>query len=230
MSVAPEGVASMSSGEVRTVIELQAGVLGPVLHAGVATSLAGALRRNKGLKHTRYPHLMPLIMRAEMREYLEANPMANDWKVDGDSRKMGQLLLVHPDLNMEMQFLKERRRSYPGGVPTAGKNEGRRQRWVNDPLDLGLTDTAHVDAPSDPVRLLLLWDFLDAQTLDQFSLRIVHPLEPGVYGRAVPCDLILDVNDGGEIFKSLEFTGSPDDDDLFGLVDVAVDEEGESGS
>lgn len=217
----------MSSGEIRRVIEVQAGALGPVLHAGVATSLAGALSRNKGLKHPKYPHLMPLTMRAEMREYLEANPMPNDWEVEGDPRKMGQLLLVHPHLNMEMQFLKERRRSYPGGVPTAGKNKGRRQRWFNDPLDLDLTEPAHVDGP-DPVRLLLLWDFLDAEALDQFGLRIVHPLEPGVYGRAVPCDLILDVNDGGEIFKSLEFTGSPDEDDLFGLVDV--EEEDESGS
>jgi hypothetical protein len=218
----------MSSGEIRQAIEVQAGALGPVLHAGVATSLAGALTRNRGLQHTKYPHLMPLTMRAEMREYLEANPMANDWKVDGDPRKMGQLLLTHPDLNMEMQFLKERRRTYPGGVPTAGENKTRRQRWSNDPLDLDLADAAHLDS-TDPVRLLLLWDFLDAQTLDQFKLRIVHPLEPGVYGRAVACDLILDVNDGGEIFKSLEFTGSPDDDDLFGEIDID-EEEDESGS
>lgn len=217
----------MSSGELRQVIEVQAEALGPVLHAGVSTSLAGALSRSKGLEHSKYPHLMPLTMRAEMRDYLEANAMTNDWKVAGDPRKMGQLLLAHPHLGMEMQFLKERRRTYPGGVPTAGKNKGRRQRWSNDPLDLHLP-AAKADG-THPVRLLLLWDFRDARTLDQFTLRIVHPLEPGVYGRAVPCDLILDVNDGGEIFKSLEFTGSPDEDDLFGFVDVD-EEERESGS
>lgn len=218
----------MSSGEIRRAIQVQAGVLGPVLHAGVATSLAGALARNRGLQHTKYQHLMPLTMRVEMREYLEANPLANGWRVDGDPRKLGQLLLAHPDLNMEMQFLKERRRTYPGGVPTAGKNKSRRQRWSNDPLDLDLSHAEHVDS-THPVRLLLLWDFLNARTLDQFKLRIVHPLEPGVYGKAVACDLILDVNDGGEIFKSLEFTGSPDDDDLFGEIDVD-EEEDESGS
>lgn len=217
----------MSSGEIRRAIEVQAGVLGAALHAGMATSLAGALARNRGLQHTKYPHLMPLTVRAEMREYLEANPMANDWRVDGDPRKMGQLLLAHPDLNMEMQFLKERRRTYPGGVPTAGKNKARRQRWSNDPLDLELPVAPHL-ASTGPVRLLLLWDFLDVQTLEQFRLRIVHPLEPGVYGKAVACDLILDVNDGGEIFKILEFTGSPDDDDLFGEIDID-EEEGEGG-
>lgn len=217
----------MSSGDIRQAIEVQAGALGPVLHAGVATSLAGALKRNQGLKHAKYPHLMPLTMRAEMREYLEANPMVNDWKVDGDSRKMGQLLLAQKDLNLEMRFLKERRRSHPGGVPVAGKNKARRDVWADVPLDFALLAAA---APkSEPVRLLLLWDFLNAQTLDQFTLRIVHTLAPGVYGKAVPCDLILDVNDGGEIFKRLEFTGSPDDDDLFGLVDVD-EEENESGS
>ncbi|WP_061712899.1 hypothetical protein [Kocuria palustris] len=217
----------MSSGEIRQAIEVQAGALGPLLHAGMATSLAGALTRLKGFQHIKYPHLIPFVMRAELREYLESNPMANGWRVEGDPRKMGQIRFAHPGLNMEMQFLKERRRTYPGGVPPAGRNGTRRQRWLNDPLDLDLPNAAHPNS-ADPIRLLLLWDFLDASTLDQFKLRIVHPLEPGEYGKAVACDLILDVEDGGEIFKSLEFTGSPDDDDLFGEIDI--DEEDESGT
>lgn len=216
----------MSGSDIRHAIEVQAGALGSVLHAGIAASLAGALTRNEGLGYSKYPHLMPLTVRAEMREYLEVNPMANGWKVGGNSRKMGQLLLSHRELNMEMQFLKERKRTYPGGVPIAGTNKTRRGRWMNVPLNLELPDAAHLDA--DPVRLLLLWDFISAERLDQFTLRIAHPLEPGEYGRSVTCDLILDVNDGGEIFKSLEFTGSPDDDDLF---KIEVDEEeDESGS
>lgn len=126
----------MSSGSaIRQAIEVQAGALGPVLHAGVATSFAGAPARNKGLRYDKYPHLVPLTMRAEMREYLEVNPVVNGWTVNGDSRKMGQLLLSHGELNMEMQFLKERRRTYPGGVPIAGKNATRRGRWINQPLD-----------------------------------------------------------------------------------------------
>lgn len=213
----------MSNGEVRRAIEVQAGALGPSLHAAVATSLAGALGRNAGLRHSKYPHLMPLTMRAEMRECLERKPMVNDWKVDGDSRKMGQLILARPDLNMEMQFLKERRGTYPGGVPTAGRNETRRQRWINDPLDLDLSGGEANEI--SPVRLLLLWDFLEPQTLDQFTLRVVHPLKPGRYGKAVPCDLILEVNDGGEIFKSLEFTGSASDENLFGEIDIDEEED-----
>lgn len=212
----------MSRGEVRQAIELQAEALGSLLHAGVATSLAAAQRRNEGLRHSKYPHLIPLTVRAEMREFLESNPAPNDWKVDGDPRLMGQLSLVHSDLNMEMRFLKERRRTYPGGVPIAGKTQARRERWISDPLDIawpnGTTDMG------EPVELLLLWDFLTAETLDEFQLRIVHTLAPGVHGRAVPCDLILDVNDGGFIFSHLRFPGSPEPDDFFS-VEIAEEED-----
>lgn len=216
----------MSNSAIRQAIQVQAEALGPTLHAGMAVSLASALARRQGLQHDKYPHLLPFIVRVELREYLEANPLANDWKLEGDSRKMGQIRLAHPQLNMQMQFLKERRRTYPGGVPPAGKNEARRRRWMDDPLDLDLPDDSHRSS-ADPVRLLLLWDFLDPTALDQFRLRIAHPLEPGVYGKAVTCDLILDVNDSGEIFKSLEFTGSPDDDNLFD--EIVIDEENEGG-
>jgi hypothetical protein len=217
----------MTKSEIRQIVEVQAQALGPVLHAGAATSLAASLTRNKGLRHDKYPHLMPLTVRAEMREFLESDLVPNGWLIGGDSRKMGQLLLTHADLNMEMQFLKERRRTYPGGVPVAGKNETRRQRWFSDPLDVALPEPPQIET-ADPVRLLLLWDFLDAQTLDQFTLRIVHTLAPGVYGKAVPCDLIVDVQDGGSIFSHLKFPGSPEDDDFF-MVEIA-NEEDESGS
>lgn len=216
----------MSSSGIREVIEAQAKLLGPVLHAGAATALASSLERTKGLRYTRYPHLLPLTMRVEMREYLEANPMLNGWEVSGDPRKMGQLLLHQKDLNLKLRFLKERRRSYPNGVPPAGKNKARRDAWVALPLDFAVLGAASPKAA--PVRLLLLWDFLDAQTLDQFTLRIVHTLAPGFYGKSVPCDLILDVQDGGEIFKRLAFRGSADQHNFFERVDVD-ETENESG-
>lgn len=197
----------------RAVIEAQAQALGPVLHSGMAVSLAAARRRMRGLEHARYPHLLPLTMRAEFREFLELEPIANGWILGGDSRAMGQLLLQQPDLGLEMRFVKERRRAYPGGVPTAGKNHGRRQWWTQDRLDFDA-----LEASSDvvnPVNLLLCWDFASNETLDEFRLRIVHTLAPGSYGAAVPCDLILDVEDGGNIFTRLKFVGSEDDEDFF---------------
>lgn len=213
----------MSIDEARKVIQAQAQALGPTLHAGMAVSLAAAGQRMRGLAHDRYPHLLPLTMRAEFREYLEREAAPNGWTVGGDSRAMGQLLLQQPGLGLEMRFVKERRRSYPGGVPTAGKNHARRQRWAQDPLDFEIPG-----APQrmiNPVNLLLCWDFASRETLDEFRLRIVHTLAPGTYGAAVPCDLILDVEDGGSIFSRLKFAGSDDDEDFF-KVEISEEENG----
>src|SRR4051812_38782129 len=98
----------MSKSTARATIISQAEALGPALHAGIATSLAAARLRLRGLEHRRYPHLLPLAMRAELRDELEAEVLPNDWTVSGDSRLMGQLLLRNDVLGMEMRFVKER--------------------------------------------------------------------------------------------------------------------------
>lgn len=207
----------------RDTVEIQARVLGPVLHAGMATSLAAARRRVAGLSHDQHPHLLPLIIRAEFREYLERETVPSGWQIGGNSRLMGQLALKHPELGMEMRFLKERRRSYPGGVPTAGSNASRRRHWAQDPLDFFWPVLA--EPAFDPVNLLLCWDFASSESQDEFRLRIVHTLAPGTYGSAVPCDLVLDVESGGSIFSRLRFTGSEDHQDFF-KIDISEEENG----
>ena len=204
----------------RADIEAQALALGPVLHSGIAVSLSAGRRRLRGLEHSRHPHLLPLTMRAEFREFLEREPIVNGWVLGGDSRAMGQLLLRQPDLGLEMRFVKERRHSYPGGVPTAGTNQARQTWWTQGRLDLDLGPSP--DESMNPVNLLLCWDFAP-QTLDEFRLRIVHTLAPGSYGSAVPCDLILDVEDAGNIFSRLKFAGSQDDEDFF-KIDIRKEE------
>ena len=213
----------MSAETQRSAVEIQAQALGPALHAGMAVSLVAARKRTSGLAHHRHPHLLPLVMRAEFREFLEHEAMPNGWEVSGNPGLMGQLSLSNPQLGMDMRFLKERRRSYPGGVPAAGSNATRRQRWTQDALDLGLpTDP---EASINPVNLLLCWDFASGSSLDEFRLRIVHTLSPGTYGAAVPCDLILDVEPGGSIFSRLKFTGSDDHEDFFSL-NISEEENG----
>lgn len=83
----------MSSQGIHRAIETQAEALGPVLYAGVASAVAAAHVRRRGLEHSKYPHLLPLLVRTELREFLESNPIPLGWDVDGDPRKMGQLLL-----------------------------------------------------------------------------------------------------------------------------------------
>lgn len=213
----------MHGAEVREAVEVQARALGPLLHSGMAASLEGARARNVGLKHSKYPHLVPSCVRAELREFLESSPVPSGWRIGGNSRRMGQLDLENPDLGMSMRFLKERRRTYPGGVPTAGHNQARRQRWTSLPLDFPLPQQVNTDV--DTLNLLLLWDFRKPGKLDEFRLRIVHTLAPGTYGKPVPCDLIVDVEDGGFIFSQLKFAGSPEDDDLF-KVEIAEEDNG----
>jgi hypothetical protein len=43
----------------------------------MAMSLSAASQRAKGLAHDRYPHLLPLILRAEFREFLERETLPN---------------------------------------------------------------------------------------------------------------------------------------------------------
>lgn len=214
----------MSGREVRRAIELQAEALGPVLYSGLATSLTAAHSRRQGLKHSKYPHLLPMLVRTELREFLESNRMPPGWSVGGDPRKMGQLLLNHRHLNLEMRVLKERRATYPNGIPVAGRNPARRAVWAADRLDLTWPSSTRVGHPDELVRLLLVWDLVTGSHLREFTLRVVHTIGTGIYGRAVPCDLVLDVKDGGGIFKSLEFTGSQENEDLFA---IEIDEEGD---
>ncbi|MHA7132526.1 hypothetical protein [Oerskovia turbata] len=211
----------MSNGGIRTIIEAQAEALGPVLYAGMATSLVTSSTRRAGLSHAKYPHVLPQLLRCEMREHLEKEGVPPGWSVGGDPRKMGQLTLGHEGHNLELRFLKERRRTYPGGVPIAGRNASRRGKWINQELDLQVPHSAAPD--QEPYSLLLLWDFIGAG-LDKFSLRIVHTLEPGVYGKEVPCDLILEVEHGGSIFSRLSFGGDPENHDLFEGNTIQLDE------
>lgn len=215
----------MSNGGIREVIQSQAELLGPVLHAGMATSLVTSTSRRGGLSHKKYPHVLPQLLRCDLREYLEQEGLPMGWALAGDSRKMAQLTLEHDEHQLELRFLKERRRTYPGGVPVAGRNPARRGKWINQELDLRVQQPE--ESAPDPYSLLLLWDFVGSD-LDQFSLRIVHTLEAGVYGREVPCDLILEVGDGGSIFSRLSFVGDPEDDDLFADNTIQLDE-GEGG-
>jgi hypothetical protein len=213
----------MTGDDFRLQVQAQSTLLGPKLYEGMAVSLAGAEQRALGRYHAKYPFLRPQLTRVEMREFLEAEQLPGAWAVGGDSRLMGQLFLEDPDHQMRLQFLKERRRRYPGGVPPAGHNHARRRTWQQPPLfSFGPTQ--------DPTRqdhLLLLWDYTSSPGSDTtFTLRIVHTIESGEFGRAVRCDLDLEVRAGGQIFENLEFDASPEEENFF---EVEIDEEENEG-
>lgn len=197
----------MQRDETRRVIEQHVSGLGPALYAGIAYGVQDAFTRAQGLKHAKYPHLRPLITRATLREYLETEGLPDPWSVTGNPALMGQLLITSAPMNLTLRVLKERRRSYPQSIPVAGHSKARRKAWQAPLFDI---------SPSSPnsTELLLLWDYAE-QADEGFTLRVVHPVEAGVYGQAVRCDLDFTVKPGGTLFENRQFTGDEEEIDFF---------------
>lgn len=204
----------MTPNAMHRLVASQASVLAPRMYEGVSSALAAAAVRAKGLEHEEFPHLRPMLARAELRQYLKAEGLPPQWTLDGNPRSMGQLYLSAPDLALRLRFLKERRKSYPGGVPVAGKNRARQEAWNQLALPMPEVDRTAAAKTQD---LLLLWDFANKQSIAEgFTLRIVRPLAPGVYGKPVPYDINITLKAGGNIFTNMSFAGDPETEDFFG--------------
>ncbi|MCH8563666.1 hypothetical protein LTI14_10635 [Nesterenkonia sp. YGD6] len=199
-----------------TVIS-HAGALGPDLQDTMARAMASASRDISSLPHDKYPHLRPHITRAYWREELEKTTLPMGWTLGGNPRRNGQTSLIHPELNAEMRIMKERRRTYPGGVPTAGLSPSRRKYWdgTGTPPMEGLEIPAGSLPQFEPLNLLLCWDYATSENQTDFKLRVVHTLEPGHYGEAVKCDIIIDIQQDGGLHRYSRFEGSEDHEDFF---------------
>jgi hypothetical protein len=141
---------------------------------------------------------------------------------------MGQLLLTNEEHGIDLRFLKERRRTYPGGVPPAGRNRARIAAYSNRDTPLPTLDDDFATGEKERTTILWVWDLVGslAEEHPAFTQRLVHTTAPGVYGRAVPCDLSLDLLPTGGIFDRLEFVGGETETDFFR---VELDETIEDG-
>ncbi|WP_457070829.1 hypothetical protein [Mycobacteroides abscessus] len=191
--------------------------------------MTAAAKRAQGLPRDVFPHFLPLAVRCDLRLVLEGEGLPRGWRLGGNPGLMGQLLLENDEHQISMRFLKERRRTRPGGVPHAGLNRARREAWAQPltlPLDFGTAGGVVIlGRPEAKVELLLCWDHADPKEGDAFTLRIVHTIAPGTYGSAVPCDLIIDLEHGGGVFTKLIFPGSDDPQDFF-PIDISEEENG----
>ena len=210
-------------GDIRPIIKAEAKRLAPRLHEVVADGLAKSEKRLTGINRREHPVLLPLLLRADMRLLLAERGLPDGWEVAGESRLMEQLNFVNRELGIEQRFAKERRRNYPGGIRPAGQTHALKKFYSNPTLDLG-PEFEVAAAPT--VNLVLAWDLIGDGVEDGFTLRMVHPLEPGVFGRAVPTDLSIDLLPGGEIFDNREFSGNPALGNIFDEVEIAADGEG----
>jgi hypothetical protein len=82
----------MTLNETRRLVEAETRLLAPRLFEGMSTAIAAADGRAKGLLHKKYPHLRPGLIRAELREYLEAEGVPGTWRLDGNPRPYGGAL------------------------------------------------------------------------------------------------------------------------------------------
>lgn len=215
--------------EIRPVITHEAAVLSGTLNDSLAAALSHAKHDTKRYTYERFPFLMPMALRCAMRIELEAAELPTGWRLGGDSRLMGQLLLSNDEHCIDLRFLKERRRSYPGGVPPAGRNRARIAAYSSRETPLpGLECNDLGTSEVERTTILWVWDLVGSLSEEHpaFAQRLVHTTAPGVYGRAVPCDLSLDLLPTGEIFDRLEFAGGEDDTDFFS---VELDETAEDG-
>ena len=215
--------------EIRPIITREAGVLSSTLTESLATSLAYARDDTRRYPPTKFPHAMPMMLRCAMRLELENVSLPDGWELSGDSRLMGQLMLSNKEHGIDLRFLKERRRTYPGGAPPAGRNPSRIAAWSNrdTPLpSLGAQDFEVEE--KQRTTILWVWDLVGslAEEHPAFTQRLVHTTAPGAYGRAVPCDLSIDLLPAGGIFDRLEFAGGETDTDFFR---VELDETVEDG-
>lgn len=200
--------------------------LGPHLHETMAHAMANAIREAKNLDHGRFPYLRPHLTRAYWRTELDKRVLPLDWAVEGNTRQQGQTYLSNQGLNAKMRIVKERRRTYPGGVPPAGSSPARRKEWAaTQPIE-GLVIPGYENMPLEPLNLLLCWDYASGNRGTDFLLRVVHTLEPGSYGESVKCDLVIDIEPGGGIQEYRRFGGSDDHEDFFETIDIRKEENG----
>lgn len=176
-----------------------------------AGALADSEARAKGFDHHVYPSTRPMLMRPCFRESLLDLGLPQGWTLGGDTTKMVQIYLCDDESGIRLRYLKERRATYPGGVPAAGHNQARRCYWQPP-----LFDCPESNGCPSPTNLLLLWDYLDStQREDGFSLRIVHPVAPGRWGEKTPIDLSLNIPNSDYMESGLEFKSYPEDTDFF---------------
>lgn len=184
------------------------------LFEGMSNAIARADQRAEGLPPAEFPHLRPLTVRCDLRKHLELEGLPPTWRLGGNSALMGQLRFEAPLHGLTFRFLKERRRGYPGGTPVAGRNQARRQAW-QQPTLMPVTGQYTI-----PTEFLVLWDF-QSGARSGFTLRLVHTVEPGVFGRAVRLDMDWAIQPGGVIFEELSFQSTEDVD----FFETEIDQE-----
>lgn len=213
----------MTPDDMRSRVRREADAASVALWEGISTGVASAEATLRGIaRREDYGFLVPLLARVHTRNFWCDAGAPAGWTVAGNPKLMGQTVLRNDVQGMEMRLLKERRRTYPGGVPVAGWNRARRNSWTQPSLDIVVPAHPLLD---EYVRLLLLWDRLVVDGASVLTVRVVHTQSPGIYGKHVPLDLNYEIRSTGGVFDNLSFSGSPEDEDLFADIERQENED-----
>lgn len=188
--------------------------IGPVVHGTLSVAAADIARTLAAIDmpYKRHSYVYPLLTRGRLSDLLVATPMPEGWQVEYNGRQMGKLCVRSNE--MELRLLKERK-SYPGGIPPAGRNKARRE-WYSQPALFELPDTSLTR------HLLLLWDYQDTSDLSAgITLRIVMTEGPGKYPGRVPylASLPIDEDFANADIDSVAFAGEDEAEDFYAIID-----------
>lgn len=201
----------------KRIIEAERSI-GPCYHdlMSVAIARAGNAMPDEG--GADYQWYFAMSVRAHFSALCKTDALPEGWKSTGNPRLMGQIILANDELSLELRFLKERR-TYPGGVPIAGRNMARREYYIGSE-QLSLFEYGSVVLQPSPVKALLLWDYIDlANPKLGFTSRIAVTNGPGVFGQRVPLIASVDVRSEPPIgFEGLMFSGDQEEVDLFAEI------------
>ena len=211
----------MSADATRGLVANQIGLITVPLYETISTGVAEAQARLRGVQNlSDHPYLLPTMARALINNHLREHAPAG-WELGGNSRRMGHTTLVSHRHNIELRLLKEHGRIHPGGVPPAGAGRARQNWWENDELALMSARDLLPDTydPETGIKLLWLWDRAVENDGERISVRVVHTLGAGRFGKAVPLDYSFEIRPDGEMFSRLYFAGEEQNELFFPNID-----------
>lgn len=202
----------MNSDDLRNLVVPALRIITPTIWEAQSVAITSAEQRADGIGHDRFPYVRPMLIRPLMRIALDDAELPAGWRISGDSRKMGQLLVCSDEVSL--RYLKERRQTRQGGVPHAGYNPARNAYWT--PQLWEDAESADLTAAPSPIRLLLLWDFLSAGAEQQgFTMRVVRTTGPGKWSEQTPIDLSVPLLGDSDLIVPSEFEEVDEDTDFF---------------
>ncbi|GAB4987821.1 hypothetical protein MAHJHV61_33110 [Mycobacterium avium subsp. hominissuis] len=164
------------------------------IHDALAAARLTVDEKHKGLLRDKDQQwLRTALIRGLVYRELERVELSG-WVLGGEHARNGEVHLCSRDGTMTIRVLRE---APDQTIPAAGHNRRRRAYYANVlPYGLDLWGSAHHS-------LLLLWG--EPDPADDFTVRLVRPLEPGKYRKSGRADLDIDLPRSKTDFMALKF-------------------------